>query len=51
MKIDPVGGTVLDTIHVVRGGACNPGQVGRCSGIFDIAVGAGGVWVVESAGL
>jgi tRNA A-37 threonylcarbamoyl transferase component Bud32/streptogramin lyase len=51
MRIDPVGGTVLDTIHVARGGGCIRGQAGRCLGIFDIAVGAGGVWVVESAGL
>jgi serine/threonine protein kinase len=41
-KIDPVGGTVLDTIHVAPRSACTPGQAGRCQGIFDIAVGAAG---------
>jgi DNA-binding beta-propeller fold protein YncE len=49
-KIDPVGGTVLDTIRVAPPSSCTIGQGGRCHGIFDVAIGAGGVWVAESAG-
>jgi DNA-binding beta-propeller fold protein YncE len=49
-KIDPAGVNEVDRIHVGPGRSC--GWNGRLcrGGLFDIAVGAGGVWVADLGG-